>query len=70
MGDGARVTIAVDALGADEVVRVAREAAVVTLRPDAVAAMARSRQLVEQWAASGDPAYGISTGFGGLATQH
>lgn len=52
------------------VVRVARHAAPVSLTPAALAAMASSRAHVERLAASDEPAYGISTGFGALATRH
>jgi histidine ammonia-lyase len=52
----------------DEVVAVARHGARVELTPEAAAAMARSRAAVEHIAASGAAVYGISTGFGALAT--
>jgi histidine ammonia-lyase len=54
----------------NEVVAVAREAAPVRLTSGARDAMARTRAIVEQLAASSEPAYGISTGFGALATRH
>ena len=53
-----------------EVLAVARHDAEVTLSEDARAAMARSRAYVETLAASEQPSYGISTGFGALATTH
>ena len=53
----------------DDVVAVAREGAGVRLSDEAVAAMAATRAHVEALAASAEPAYGISTGFGGLATR-
>jgi histidine ammonia-lyase len=53
-----------------DVVSVARAGAPVELTPEAVAAMARSRAVVEELAAAPTPAYGISTGFGALATRH
>ena len=49
---------------------VARGGAAVELSDDAVAAMAATRAHVDALAASDDPVYGISTGFGGLATTH
>ena len=55
---------------AAQVVAVAREGAQVELAPEAVEAMATSRRVVEELAASPIPAYGISTGFGALATRH
>jgi histidine ammonia-lyase len=54
----------------DDLVAVARRGAPVVLAPDAVAAIASSREAVETLAAAPTPAYGISTGFGALATRH
>jgi histidine ammonia-lyase len=51
-----------------DVVEVARHGVPVELAPDAVAAMAATRAHVEALATSDRPAYGVSTGFGGLAT--
>jgi histidine ammonia-lyase len=53
--------------GAD-VLAVARHDAPVTLADDTVAAMARSRGIVDGIEASGRPVYGVSTGFGALAS--
>ena len=51
----------------DDVVRVARHAARVELTSDAIERMAAAREVVERLA-EGEPKYGISTGFGALAT--
>jgi histidine ammonia-lyase len=51
-----------------DVVAVAREGAPVTLGGSARDAMRRSAEIVERLADSDSPAYGISTGFGSLAT--
>jgi histidine ammonia-lyase len=51
-----------------DVVAVARGSAPVSLAVEARAAMAASSALVEGLAGSGEPAYGVSTGFGSLAT--
>ena len=51
-----------------EVVAVAREDAEAELMEDARDAMAESAAIVERLAASPEPAYGVSTGFGSLAT--
>jgi histidine ammonia-lyase len=51
-----------------EVVAVARDDAQVELTEDARAAMEESATIVERLAASAEPAYGVSTGFGSLAT--
>jgi histidine ammonia-lyase len=55
---------------AADVVAVARHDARVRLAPEALQAMAASRRVVDGLAASPTPAYGISTGFGALATRH
>jgi len=64
------VVIDGSALSRAGVVAVARQEAGVALSPGALAAMVASRRLVERLAASPIPAYGISTGFGALATRH
>jgi histidine ammonia-lyase len=55
---------------AADVIAVARHGARIRLTPDALAGIAASRRVVEDLAASPTPAYGISTGFGALATRH
>ncbi len=54
----------------DEVVAVARNAAAVELGEQARAMIAGSRQAVDALAAGEQPVYGVSTGFGALATLH
>ncbi|HEY6771141.1 MAG TPA: aromatic amino acid lyase, partial [Solirubrobacterales bacterium] len=51
-----------------EVVAVGRENARVELSEDAREAMGESAAIVERLAASAEPVYGVSTGFGSLAT--
>jgi histidine ammonia-lyase len=53
-----------------ELVAVARHSARVRLTEDSLAAVARSRSIVEALADDVEPHYGISTGFGALATKH
>ncbi|HEX7739445.1 MAG TPA: histidine ammonia-lyase [Marmoricola sp.] len=53
-----------------DVVAVAREGARIRLAEDAVAAIERARAVVEELASAATPSYGISTGFGALATRH
>jgi histidine ammonia-lyase len=62
-------TVTVGAIGitADDVRAVARDGARVVLAPDAVAAMAGSRAIVEAIERDQRPVYGVSTGFGALA---
>ena len=57
-------------LTAAEVVAVARDGEAVELTEESLTEMARSRAIVEALAESPEPAYGISTGFGALATVH
>ena len=54
----------------DEVVMVARHGATVDLTHEARTAITRARGWVEDLARSEVPVYGISTGFGALATRH
>ncbi len=65
-----QVVVDVSPLGIGEVVHVARHGAAVELSERAQDAIQRSRAAVEELAKSPDPAYGISTGFGALATRH
>ena len=53
-----------------EVVAVARHGAGVELTAEALAAIAASRAIVDGLAGDVEPHYGISTGFGALATKH
>ena len=53
-----------------EVVAVARGGAEVVLADEAVAAMQVSRAVIDELAADAAPHYGVSTGFGALATKH
>ncbi|WP_022892654.1 histidine ammonia-lyase [Agromyces subbeticus] len=64
----ASVTVGTGALGIDDVVAVARHGAPVVLDPAALDAVAASRAIIEGLAADPEPHYGISTGFGALAT--
>ncbi|HEX5916902.1 MAG TPA: histidine ammonia-lyase [Nocardioides sp.] len=64
------IHVGVDPVSFDDLVRVAREGAGVSLTDDALAAIDRARGVVEALAAAETPAYGVSTGFGALATRH
>ncbi|MEI5584085.1 MULTISPECIES: histidine ammonia-lyase [unclassified Agromyces] len=73
--ENARTAASVDAvivgtgpLTIDEVVAVARHDARVVLDPAALDAVAASRTVIDALAADPEPHYGISTGFGALAT--
>ncbi|MCH1864987.1 histidine ammonia-lyase [Nocardioides sp. CFH 31398] len=54
----------------EQLVAVARHGAAVRLTDEAYGALDRGRAVVEGLAAGETPAYGISTGFGALATRH
>lgn len=64
------VSVGVAPLSNAAVVAVARHGAGVRLTAEALAAIDRARAVVEHLAAAPVPAYGISTGFGALATRH
>jgi len=64
------VAVGTGPVSPQDVLAVARHGAAVELAPEAVAAIAASRAVVEELAAASTPAYGISTGFGALATRH
>ena len=62
--------VGVGAPSFEDVVAVARDGAGVELSPDALAAIADSRAVIDALAADVVPHYGVSTGFGALATLH
>ena len=64
------VHVGTGAVSPDELVAVARHGAPVALTADAVAAIERSRAVVDGLDAAATPTYGVSTGFGALATRH
>jgi histidine ammonia-lyase len=53
-----------------DVVAVARHGAPVELSPDAEVEIAASRKVIEDLASDDEAHYGVSTGFGALATRH
>ena len=55
-------------LSREQVVAVARDGAEVRLGPAAIAAMERGAAVVAELVGSDEPVYGVSTGFGALAT--
>jgi histidine ammonia-lyase len=60
------VTITGRGLTLDDVIRVARQKAQVTLHPDAIETMRRSRAVVERAVERGDNVYGLTTGVSAL----
>mgnify|MGYP001948110183 CR=1 FL=1 len=69
MGE-ARVAIGPEPPSFDQVVAVARHGARVELTDQALKLIGESRAHVEELAARPTPVYGVSTGFGALATRH
>jgi histidine ammonia-lyase len=69
LAEPASVTVGTGPLSIEEVVAVARLGAHVSVSDEALTAIAAARAHVEALAASGRPVYGISTGFGALATR-
>jgi len=65
-----QVTVGIGPVSFDDVVRVARHGIGVRLADDALVEMARTREVIESLAQDDAPHYGISTGFGALATKH
>ena len=64
------VTINSSGMDRDSVVNVARNNAEVVISKSAFEAISRSSKIVEDLAKSDLPVYGISTGFGALASKH
>ena len=64
------VVITGQPLAPGDVLAVARGGARVALAPQALDNLARGREIVDRLARSEQPAYGVSTGFGALATRH
>ncbi len=64
------IEVGVGPVTPEQLVAVARDGAGVRLSAEAEAAIDRARAVVEELAAADTPAYGVSTGFGALATRH
>ena len=64
------VAVGIGALSIEDVVAVARHGAEVTIDQAALDEIAATRERVEELAADPTPVYGVSTGFGALATKH
>ncbi|MEU0334745.1 histidine ammonia-lyase [Streptomyces sp. NPDC006193] len=64
------VVVGTSGVTASDVLAVARGGARIELSAQAVAALAAAREIVDALAAKPDPVYGVSTGFGALATRH
>jgi histidine ammonia-lyase len=64
------VVVGTSGVTASDVLAVARGGARVELSQEALAALAAAREIVDALAAKPEPVYGVSTGFGALATRH
>jgi histidine ammonia-lyase len=64
------IAVGIGPLTFDDVVAVARHGARVEITPDALAEIRTSRTIIEGLAGDVEPHYGVSTGFGALATKH
>jgi histidine ammonia-lyase len=65
----AEVTVGVGAPSIEDVVAVARDGAAVVLADEALTEIARTRAVIDALAEDTRPHYGVSTGFGALATR-
>jgi histidine ammonia-lyase len=65
-----QVVVGLGPVAPEDVVRVARDGCGVRLADDALAVIAASRDVVDSLARDDRPHYGVSTGFGALATTH
>ena len=70
MGFMNEIAVGVEALTEQQVLAVARHDARVRLSDEACKAIVASRDVIEALAGDPEPHYGISTGFGALATKH
>ena len=64
------ITVGSGPVSPEDVVAVARHGAPVRLSEEAEAGISESRKLIEALADDVEPHYGVSTGFGALATRH
>jgi histidine ammonia-lyase len=64
------ITVGAGPISPTDVVAVARHGATVRLSEEAEAGITESRKLIEALADDVEPHYGVSTGFGALATRH
>jgi histidine ammonia-lyase len=68
--DMQNVVVGAHGVAAEDVLAVARGGARVEAAPEAMAGVARARDVIDALAAKPEPVYGISTGFGALAVRH
>ncbi|MFZ1116082.1 MAG: aromatic amino acid lyase, partial [Propionibacteriaceae bacterium] len=68
--DERSVTIGIGPISRKDVMAVARHDAPVVITDEAWAEVRKSREIIEALADDQEPHYGVSTGFGALATRH
>jgi histidine ammonia-lyase len=68
--DQGGVTVGIGPVTFDDVVAVARHDARIVIADEAWAEVGKSREIIEALADDQEPHYGVSTGFGALATRH
>jgi len=66
----AAIPVGIGPLSFEDVVAVARRGARIVITADSLAEIRRSRAIIEALADDVEPHYGVSTGFGALATKH
>ncbi len=64
------ITISTSGMSFADLIQIARYDALVHISAESISAMAKTRTHIETLAASEEPVYGISTGFGALANRH
>ncbi|MCU1416145.1 MAG: hutH [Schumannella sp.] len=64
------VLVGTHGVSEDDIVRVARDNARVVISDEALTAIGRTRLVIDNLAVADRPVYGVSTGFGALATKH
>jgi histidine ammonia-lyase len=68
--DLSAIAVGIGPLSFEDVVAVARHGARIEITPDALEEIRTSRTIIEALADDVEPHYGVSTGFGALATKH
>ena len=66
----AAIPVGIGPLSFEDVVAVARRGARIVITADSLAEIRKSRAIIEALADDVEPHYGVSTGFGALATKH
>ena len=65
-----KIVLSTSGVSFEDLIAVARFGAKIELDATAISAMSDSRAYIEKYASGDIPVYGVSTGFGALATRH